>query len=361
MSAIARRVARACGFLTGRITSPTLLRQIDLVLKQYPGARWHSYEPVGDEAERTGATLAFGRPLQPLPRLDRGQVVLSLDADPLGPGPDQIRSARAWIEGRKPFEGDASSSRLYVVEAATTLTGVKADQRLMLHPRLIQNAAIAVANALGARLPRPDLPPEATGFLEACVQDLTAHRGRSLVLAGRALSPETHALVHWINAELEGASGLVELAETLFGTSEPLKVLVQDLDAGRVQSPSSSSGANPAYDAPGDFELQGALKKAPFSVHLGGYVDETASVCRWHVPESHSLESWSDLRAVDGTASLMQPLIRPLYATRTAHELLASLIGRNNATTFRACARDLGPRLAWPISRVGGVRPSTTV
>ncbi len=76
------------------------------------------------------------------------------------------------------------------------------------------------------------------------------------------------------------------------------------------------------------------LKRAPFSVHLGLYADETAALCGWHVPESHPLESWSDLRATDGTASLVQPLIRPLYATRTAHELLAAFSGRFDAAPY---------------------------
>ncbi len=318
--------------LTGRVTSPTLLRQIDLVLKQYPGARWHAYEPIGDEVERAGTALAFDRPLQPLPQFDQARVILCLDADPLGPGPGQIRNARDWIDGRRPF-GEAQSSRLYVVEAAPTLTGAKADQRLMLHPRLIHNAAITVANALGAGLPKSNLPTSARRFIDASVQDLLAHRGQALVLAGRTLPLETHALIHWINAQLEARVKFVEPIDMLFGTPETLQILARDLAGGRVQT-LFIIGANPVYDAPADFSLRDLLAKVPFSVHCGTYVDETASLCRWHIPESHPLESWSDLRAPDGTASLVQPLIRPLYATRTAHEVLASLLGQSGATAY---------------------------
>ncbi|MEZ0167422.1 4Fe-4S dicluster domain-containing protein [Microvirga sp. TS319] len=318
--------------LTGRVTSPTLLRQIDLVLKRYPGARWHSYEPIGDESERAGTALAFGRPLQPLPRIEEARAILCLDADPLGPGPGQIQHARSWIGGRRPFHGP-NPSRLYVVEAVPTPTGAKADQRLMLHPGLIHNAAIAVANALGAGLPGPDLSASASRFIGAAAQDLLAHRERALVLAGRTLPPETHALVHWINAELGAKVEFVEPVDTLSGTPELLQVLTQDLDQGRVRT-LVVIGANPAYDTPAEFGLQEMLTKVPFSVHCGPYADETASVCRWHIPESHPLESWSDLRAIDGTASLVQPLIRPLYATHTAHELLASLLGRSEARSY---------------------------
>jgi molybdopterin-containing oxidoreductase family iron-sulfur binding subunit len=45
------------------------------------------------------------------------------------------------------------------------------------------------------------------------------------------------------------------------------------------------------------------------------------------VPGAHFLETWADARAFDGTASLVQPLIRPLYGGRTIAEMLAALCG----------------------------------
>jgi molybdopterin-containing oxidoreductase family iron-sulfur binding subunit len=154
------------------------------------------------------------------------------------------------------------------------------------------------------------------------------------VLAGRALSPEEHALVHWINERLKAPVTFVEPPDSLFDRrSEGLADLTQDLHAGNVDA-LVILAVNPAYDAPADLDAAAAIKKAPFSLHFGAYVDETGGLCGWHVPESHPLESWSDLRAVDGTASLVQPLIRPLYATRTAHELLAGLLGRSDASPY---------------------------
>jgi hypothetical protein len=81
-------------------------------------------------------------------------------------------------------------------------------------------------------------------------------------------------------------------------------------------------GANPAYDAPADLDIAGTLPRVPFSVHHGLHLDETAALCTWHVPTPHPLEDWGDLRATDGTASIVQPLIRPLYGTRSAAILL---------------------------------------
>ena len=88
-------------------------------------------------------------------------------------------------------------------------------------------------------------------------------------------------------------------------------------------------GVNPVYDAPSNLnfaELLGA-GRVPLTVHLGSHQDETAGLCRWHVPESHALESWGDVRCFDGTATIQQPLIAPLYASKSAIELLAVLLG----------------------------------
>ena len=78
-------------------------------------------------------------------------------------------------------------------------------------------------------------------------------------------------------------------------------------------------GGNPVFTAPADLNFAEALDKVANRVHLGLYYDETAEQCHWHIPEAHYLESWGDVRAFDGTVSLIQPLIAPLYDGRTAH------------------------------------------
>ena len=82
-----------------------MLRQIDDLLELFPKASWHAYEPIDNEADRAGAVLAFGKPLETVPRLDKVQVLLTLDADPLGHGPDQLRNARGFASRRMPSAG----------------------------------------------------------------------------------------------------------------------------------------------------------------------------------------------------------------------------------------------------------------
>ena len=90
--------------LTGRVTSPTLLRQIDGLLTRYPQAMWHVHEPIDETVERQGTILAFGRALHPLPRLEKAEVMLCLDADPLGPGPSQSKQRATLDRSQKSEE-----------------------------------------------------------------------------------------------------------------------------------------------------------------------------------------------------------------------------------------------------------------
>jgi molybdopterin-containing oxidoreductase family iron-sulfur binding subunit len=319
--------------LTGRVTSPTLLRQIGSFLSSYPNAGWHAYEPIGNENESEGAQIAFGKPLRPRPRLDDADVILALDADPLGPGPDQIRNAHDWAKARNPTNTQAFS-RVYVAESALTLTGAKADHRLALHPHTIANVAIAVANALGARLPDPKLPKNALLFAQAAAKKLSASRQRALVLVGSTQSPAVHALAHWINHQLNAPVDFIEPIDRPPGrASTTLRELAHDLDAGKVNTVVIIN-ANPLYDAPADLRFAERLIKSRLRIHLGSHLDETARQCQWHIPLSHPLESWSDLRAPDGTASIVQPLLQPLYASRTAHELIAAMTGRPDASPY---------------------------
>ncbi|ABE64810.1 4Fe-4S ferredoxin, iron-sulfur binding (plasmid) [Nitrobacter hamburgensis X14] len=319
--------------LTGRVTSPTLLRQIDGLLARYPQAMWHVHEPIDDSLERQGTVLAFGRALHVLPRLYKAEVMLCLDADPLGSGPSQIANARHWIEARNP-KTPSGFARSYVVESGPTLTGTKADHRLALHPAGISDIAIAVANTLGAGMAQPKLSPAAERFAKAAAGDLIAHKGHALVLAGRTQRADIHALAHWINARLDAPLDFIAPFDRS-SAHEPsaFAALADDLQAGRVET-LVIVDTNIGYDAPADMSIATALDKVSFSAHLGLYADETAGLCHWHLPQSHPFESWSDLRAIDGTAAIVQPLIRPLYATRSAHDFLTMLTGQDAVSSY---------------------------
>jgi Fe-S-cluster-containing dehydrogenase component len=318
--------------VTGRITSPTLARQVDAFLNAYPQAKWCAYEPTDVEAERKGARLAFGHEVSVRPQLDRAAIILSLGADPLGPGPDQIRNGRDYAAHRTP--NGPFMSRMYVMECAPSLTGAKADYRIALHPDLIAESAIAVANALGAGLRDSKLPEGASRFVQAAITDLKRERDRAIVLSGRTLSAEIHALAHWINHELNAPMDFLEPVDRVADrTTASLADLARDLPAGKVDA-LFLIGVNPAFDASADLGLIERIPRARFSVHAGTHADETAPISTWHLPLSHALESWSDIRATDGTASVIQPLIQPLYATRSMQEIMALIATGTYAQSY---------------------------
>jgi Fe-S-cluster-containing dehydrogenase component/anaerobic selenocysteine-containing dehydrogenase len=341
------RQGAGLAFLTGRTTSPTLIAQISALRAKLPQMKWHGYEPTADDAAHAGALQAFGQPAAALPRFADARVALMLDADPLGCGPAQIRFGHDIVAARRARDPQ-ESLRLYAVEPAWTLTGALADHRLPLHPDLIRNVAIAIARALGATLPEVGLPQDAAQFAKAAAADLAARRGAALVFAGPRQGPDIHALCHWINNELDAPVDFIAPVDAhADGQQDSLRSLADDLRAKRV-STLVMIGVNPAYDAPGDLGFAELMAAASFSVHLGLHNDETAARATWHLPMTHVLESWSDLRAFDGTASVIQPLIRPLYDTRTAHELITLLGGAASASPY-ASVRDY-----WQGAKPGG-------
>ncbi len=319
--------------LTGRVTSPTMTAQVGALLAAMPQARWYRYEPVEDDALADGVFRAFGRAAIALPRFSDTRVALLLDADPLGCGPDQVRLGHDIIAARQ-SHAPRDRLRLYAVEPSLSLSGALADHRLPLHPDLIGNIAMEVARAAGADLPAASLPAEADQFAKSAVADLMARRGAATVLAGPRQSADVHAVCHWINAQLDApVDYIAPLDPVTMRHADSLRAFADDGHAGHIRT-LIIIGANPVYDTPGELALSDALASIPFTAHLGLYRDETAARSTWHLPLSHVLESWSDVRAFDGTASIVQPLIRPLYDSRTAHEFLALLGNAATASSF---------------------------
>lgn len=329
---LAARQGDGLRLLTGPVTSPTLLRQIGALRDRYPRFVWHMYDPLEDRAARDGAVLAFGRALRGIAQLGACDIIVALDADPLGPGISQIANAKGFAARRRVRKTSPTSSRLYVLESSSSLTGANADRRLALKPERIAMAAIGLARLMGAELPDPQLTGEAASLIQAIHRDLIAHAGRAVVLAGPTLPAEIHALTHWINAQNRAPIDFIE-PPAAGHSPATLAELCRDLEAGRVEG-LAILACNPAYDASPDLGLGAAVRRAKFRVHLGSYANETSSLCDWHIPQSHGLETWSDLAAFDGTASLVQPLIAPLYATRSPHELIAALAQEEDKSDY---------------------------
>ncbi len=319
--------------LTKTITSPTLGAQIKTLLAQFPEAKWHQYEPCGADSVREGARLAFGKPVNTVYHFDQADVIVSLDADFLTCGAGHVRYARDFASRRDLAAGASSKlNRLYVAESMPTATGSVADHRLPVRSADIDDLARQLAAAAGVAVP-PSANASAKipgAWVGAVGRDLAAHRGSSIVIAGENQPPFVHALAHAINAALGNVGKTVVYSESIEANPvnqlESLRDLVNDLNAGQVDF-LVILGGNPVYDAPADLNFADAMQKAKLRIHSGLYLDETAELSHWHCPAAHSLESWSDGRAYDGTVGIVQPLIAPLYDSHSAHEIVALFTG----------------------------------
>jgi MoCo/4Fe-4S cofactor protein with predicted Tat translocation signal len=332
----AHRIKKGAGLrvLTETVTSPTLAHQIQTLSTTFPEAVWHQYEPVTRDAVRQGARLAFGEEVNTVYRFDRADVVLALEADSLVSGPGHLPYARAFAAKRRVQPGQTTMNRLYVVEATPSLTGAMADHRLPLRPSEIAGFARAVAQELGvfaSQSPPSPVTGARAGWIKALVRDLQQHRGASIVLAGEQQPAIVHALAHAMNQALGNVGNTVVYTDPVEARPvdqlASLKALVQDMEAGKVDM-LVIVGGNPVYTAPADLRFAERLSKVGLRIHLSLYEDETSALCHWHIPEAHGLEAWSDGRAYDGTVSIMQPLIAPLYDGKTASELLEALLGK---------------------------------
>ncbi|MGB9264351.1 MAG: 4Fe-4S dicluster domain-containing protein, partial [Terriglobales bacterium] len=246
--------------------------------------------------------------------------------------PGSARYTRDFAARRNP---DGNMNRLYVIESTPSSTGMKADHRLPMKAGEVEDFTRALAGGVGVNT--EGFPGEKQKYVDAITKDLQSHKGSSVVIVGDHQPPAVHAFAHAINQAVGNVGRTVFYTEPVdanpVSRDEALHSLVEDMRAGKVDL-LLILGGNPAYDAPAELEFASALKSSAVSlkVFLGSHRNETAELCQWHVPEAHYLESWSDARAYDGTVSIVQPLIEPLYGGKSAHELITILAGQSGVT-----------------------------
>ena len=313
---------RGAGFriLTGSITSPTLAAQIAALLEQYPAAKWHQWDAFPRDAVRKGAALAYGREVEIIPLPAAADVILALDSDLISTAPGHVRLARDFASRRNPTRTQVMS-RVFSAEATPGLMGAAADHHFVAGPSEMNGIVAGLAVGILENR-QPSGGPE---WLGQVISELRAAQGRALIHAGPYLPAETHALVHAMNEALGGRDATFDVIEpVLIGPNNApasLRELADDMHAGRIDS-LMILGANPVFAAPPSLGFREALARVRFSLAMAPARDETADAATWFVPETHSFESWSDARAYDGTASIVQPQALPLWNAISPHEVL---------------------------------------
>jgi MoCo/4Fe-4S cofactor protein with predicted Tat translocation signal len=323
-------------FLSATITSPTLARQWQALHAAYPKAVLVQYDPA-----LAGTVLTGGMSVQF--DLSAADVIVSLDADFLSGAsyPGFHKLVRDYADRRR--QPESGMNRLYAIESTPTTTGMKAEHRLGLRASEIPAFAAALAQAVGVAGVNPPAyqwTDAQQKFLAALAKDLKANAGKSAVLPGIYQDQSVASLALGIN------DALGNVGKTVFVSSQPLnpvpsdqlgdfKALVADMNAGKVDW-LVILNSNPIYDAPADLNFAAAFNKVNVVAHLGSHYDETGHQAHWHIPAAHYLEYWSDARAYDGTVSVVQPMIDPLYGGKTAHDVFQSVLNEPMLSSYEA-------------------------
>jgi molybdopterin-containing oxidoreductase family iron-sulfur binding subunit len=347
--------------LSEATSSPTVARlREQLRTQSLPGLQWFEWESVSFDNERAGTRMAFGdRPMRTLAHLDRAKTIVALDCDLFVEHPAGLMYQRDWARGRRfgtSTLGEGQMNRLWSIESTFTSTGAVADHRLPLRSELVLPFLMGLEARLGNGSPPPAeflAEEKIARFLEVLAEELGENRGSAVLVAGRRQPPEVHALVARIN-EAIGAVGrtleyLPDPDPSRLDHGQAIARLVSELQQGQVDY-LFILGGNPAFDAPSDLDFAGALAKVKrASVHLSDYEDETSQLTTWHVPRAHYLEAWGDVRTYDGTVTLAQPLIQPMFGGISVIELLQLLAGAepDAIKEVQATFAELGASSTW--------------
>lgn len=332
-----RERAGSMAFVLPVIPSPSLADVARRLKARLPDARFYVHDPIEPGSAEAARRLIGAEGFTPTLELDRAAVVLSIDADIFGAEGDSVRNQNLFMRGRTVVDPSAPMNRLYVVEPGLTVTGMTADNRLPLAASECGPFLALVAAELGMSLPtgmREALTAavSAPKWVTAVTTDLRRAGAAAVVVAGARQPAWVHALAHQVNQMLGSgavrwAGGAVQLPE-----AGDLGQFIADATAGEIGT-AFFLDTNPFYTAGFDqiARLEAAIRSVDAAVHVGQHQDETAirlkdlAKLSWHLPLTHYLEQWGDLRSSDGTVSLQQPLIAPLWGAISLYELLDAL------------------------------------
>ncbi len=334
--------------------------------QRFPGARWIELHADGDDVSALGTQAAFGRPLRPHYKFSGADYIVSFDADFIGSeNPNSVWNSREYAASRN-VDVRGSMSRLYSFESTYTGTGGMADHRKALRACDISHVAAAIGQGLGMGSGSRGASDFASDpMVRAIIQDVQAAGGNAAFVPGPTQPLEVHALCASLNAQFGG--NVVDYLDTGAGpltlVAQSLSPLVDDMRAGRVQF-LLMLGTNPVYSLPAELNFAEALSNVSASVHVGLHRDESGQLATWHIPAAHYLEAWGDGRAWDGTRSIVQPLIAPLYEAAHSDLEILNLFATGESTSGYDLVRGtlrpaLGSEDAWRTALHDGFVPNS--
>ena len=306
--------------------SPSLRAQVAAFRQAYPQARVFTHDDARSGTQAAALVAAGAAGARVRYDVAAARVIVSLDSDFLHTEPNALQNAQGYGDGRRAATPEDEINRVYAIEPSFTVSGSNSDHHLALPASQVGPFAAAIAAALGVPGVTGTAPAGTESWVTAIAADLQANGGASLVVAGDRQPAWVHLVALAINQQLGN------IGTTISVHSDPdapeagtLLELAAAIEAGEVTT-LITVGVNPVYSAPGSVGFAALMERLEASVTLSFHVDETARASSWHIPRSHDLEAWGDLRDVDGRGGVQQPLIEPLYASLSELEFLDRLV-----------------------------------
>ena len=317
-------------------SSPTIKSLQEDFKKNLPNADWVVYESVNNENLYDGIELAFSKRLQPLYRLEKAQIIVSLGSDFLGVDDNNIYHTRKFAQNRNIVDENSTMNRLYVAESSISSTGSSADHRLNVPQHEMENLLAELAyelKQLGLRIEAKKVKSSNNLWVKAAAKDLFDGRGESIIIGGSSLSKEFHQLIALINYNLKAPIDYYPLNMSQVSSVKNFESLCKDMKNGNINN-LIILGANPVYDSPVDFDFAESLKNVKNSVHLTNIIDETSKLCSWNIAMNHYFECWGDAMTYDGHVSIVQPQIMPLFDSKSIIQVLSPIVHSKEQSAY---------------------------
>ncbi len=335
-------------FLTGH-EAGSFDRTVDAFLSGLGSDGRVAYEALAYEALRAGTRTTFG--IDALPQYDLGAAdyILSFGADFLETWLSPMEHSRGFAASHGFHDG--GMGRYVHVEPRMSMTAMSADEWVAPRPGTDALVALAMAQVildegLGPQVPdrsraRAALAPHTPeAVADTCGVDAETIRR----LAREFAEGTSVAVAGGMGAQHDGAHVTVAAANLLnylagnvgqtvrFPTQRPgrtdtyadLLALVESMEGGAVDV-LFVHGANPVHTAPAGARVAAAMGQVGLTVSFSSFMDETASAADLILPDHTALEQWNDYESADGVASLVQPVMRPLFDTRQTGDVLLAI------------------------------------
>ncbi|NBW41643.1 4Fe-4S dicluster domain-containing protein [bacterium] len=326
------------------------------------------YDPLSPVEVAEASRVVYGEYGIPTYRLERSDFVLNFGADFLETWASPVEYARRWADGRR----NGGSTRYVHIEPRLSLTGSNADRWLKCAPGSEIEVAKFLLKSLidagkGSNLSgrvlsgiqsvigntSAEAAAEASGLEQTdilLVADRLKHSKHGVVLSGGATSRTSYGedlavICSLMNLVLASVGDVVQLGAMRTPESDRKKLAdaIDALGKGNLRLLLVGDGVNPAFTLPADYGLQYAINQGrverqkaineagnvdsdiPLVVSFSSSLDETAKMADLILPSHHSLEDWGDTEAVPGIRSIVQPVMTPVFDTKSFGDTLLTV------------------------------------